>query len=457
MATAIKIENVSKLYRLGTVGTGTLSHDINRWWHRIRGKEDPYAKIGQVNDRTAKSSAASSQSSETAAAENGQLKTADSQASSPEYVWALKDINLEVAQGEILGIIGRNGAGKSTLLKLLSRVTAPTTGSIKTRGRIASLLEVGTGFHPELTGRENIYLNGAILGMKRHEVTAQLDEIVDFSGCAKYLDTPVKRYSSGMKVRLGFAVAAYLECEVLIVDEVLAVGDASFQKRCIEKMRSNALAGKTVLFVSHNASAIRALCPHSVLLDVGRICFRGPTGEVLKRYWSQDSSSPAQHRRKSTCGDPADSILLCGVKITNEVNESVEVFPSDSPVIVSVSFEINTYIPNIKAGFAIKDEWGATLFEVFSSDVAPWEPARPMEGLYRIKAIIPGNLLNAGTFVCCPRIGIDRDRWIVEENNGPRFRVELSLPNRQAVVVRREGAVVPILTWEVEKIPKCDA
>lgn len=289
MATAIKIENVSKLYRLGTVGTGTLSHDINRWWHRIRGKEDPYAKIGQVNDRTAKSSVASGQSSETAVAENGQLKTADSRASSPEYVWALKDINLEVEQGEILGIIGRNGAGKSTLLKLLSRVTAPTTGSIKTRGRIASLLEVGTGFHPELTGRENIYLNGAILGMKRHEVTAQLDEIVDFSGCAKYLDTPVKRYSSGMMVRLGFAVAAHLQCEILIVDEVLAVGDSDFQRKCVGKMGEVAQTGRTVLFVSHNMASIEALCPRSALLSTGKVLRSGITSDIVSDYLNADS------------------------------------------------------------------------------------------------------------------------------------------------------------------------
>lgn len=286
MATAIKIENVSKLYRLGTVGTGTLSHDINRWWHRIRGKEDPYTKIGQVNDRTAKSSAASHQSSETAAAENGQLKTADSRASGPEYVWALKDINLEVEQGEILGIIGRNGAGKSTLLKLLSRVTAPTTGSIKTRGRIASLLEVGTGFHPELTGRENIYLNGAILGMKRHEVTAQLDEIVDFSGCAKYLDTPVKRYSSGMKVRLGFAVAAHLQCEILIVDEVLAVGDVEFQQRCLGKMEVASSSGKTVLFVSHNMESVRRLCDRCLVLANGGVYGAFPTSTAVVKYLS---------------------------------------------------------------------------------------------------------------------------------------------------------------------------
>ncbi len=288
MSVAIKIENVSKLYRLGTVGTGTISHDLNRWWHTIRGKEDPYALVGQVNDRTkksGKSTVISHQSSANAATENCQLETDNSRASSPDYVWALKDINLEVAQGEILGIIGRNGAGKSTLLKLLSRVTAPTTGSIKTKGRIASLLEVGTGFHPELTGRENIYMNGAVLGMRRHEITRQLEDIVEFSGCSMYIDTPVKRYSSGMTVRLGFAVAAHLDCEILIVDEVLAVGDAEFQAKAIGKMKQVSQSGdRTILFVSHNMGAIRRLCSTACILENGTFLKLGGLDNVLEYY-----------------------------------------------------------------------------------------------------------------------------------------------------------------------------
>ena len=277
MSVAIKIENVSKLYRLGTVGTGTMAHDLNRWWHQIRGKEDPYAKVGQVNDRT--QSSTSSTRHQALGTKNG---------AAPDYVWALRDINLEVQQGEILGIIGRNGAGKSTLLKLLSRVTAPTTGSIKTKGRIASLLEVGTGFHPELTGRENIYMNGAILGMRRHEITRQLDDIVDFSGCAKYLDTPVKRYSSGMTVRLGFAVAAHLNCEVLVVDEVLAVGDAEFQSKCIGKMKEVSIGfGKTILFISHNLTAIEQLTRRAIIMQTGTVIYDGKTSDTISRYTLQ--------------------------------------------------------------------------------------------------------------------------------------------------------------------------
>jgi lipopolysaccharide transport system ATP-binding protein len=261
----LKAENISKQYRLGVVGTGTLSHDVNRWWHKVRGKEDPYLKVGEANDRTTKGTS--------------------------EYVWALQDINFEVERGEVLGIIGKNGAGKSTLLKILSKVTAPTTGSIKTRGRIASLLEVGTGFHPELTGRENVYLNGAILGMTKKEITAKLDEIIAFSGCERYIDTPTKRYSSGMTVRLAFAVAAFLEPEILVVDEVLAVGDAEFQKKAIGKMQDISKGdGRTVLFVSHNMSTINSLCKNSIMLENGRIFKTGPTSEIIPYYLSSSQS-----------------------------------------------------------------------------------------------------------------------------------------------------------------------
>ncbi len=259
MSIILKAENISKKYRLGTVGTGTLSHDLNRWWHQVRGKEDPYLKVGAANDRSAKAT--------------------------EDYVWALRDINFEVKQGEVLGVIGKNGAGKSTLLKILSRVTAPTTGSIKTKGRIASLLEVGTGFHPELTGRENIYLNGAILGMRKSEISAKLDEIVDFSGCEMYIDTPVKRYSSGMRVRLGFAVAAHLEPEILVVDEVLAVGDAEFQKKAIGKMQELSTGeGRTVLFVSHNMVSVQQLCTQCVVLENGKTLFEGTVNKAIGVY-----------------------------------------------------------------------------------------------------------------------------------------------------------------------------
>ena len=256
---AIKFENISKQYRLGEIGTGTLSHDLNRWWYRVRGLEDPYLKIGDTNDRTCKGES--------------------------DYVWALKDINFEVKQGEVLGIIGKNGAGKSTLLKILSKVTKPTTGVIKARGRSASLLEVGTGFHPEMTGRENIYMNGAIMGMTKAEITRKFDEIVDFAGVERYIDTPVKRYSSGMTVRLGFAIAAHLEPEILVVDEVLAVGDAEFQKKAVGKMQDvSRNEGRTVLFVSHNMSAIKNLCSSGLILSQGHLYLRQCIEKCVEEY-----------------------------------------------------------------------------------------------------------------------------------------------------------------------------
>lgn len=266
MSVAIKVENLSKAYQLGEIGTGTISRDLERWWAKVRKKEDPYLKIGEVNDRSSKGSS--------------------------DVVWSLKDINFEIQQGDAVGIIGRNGAGKSTLLKILSRVTSPTVGEVKLKGRIASLLEVGTGFHPELTGRENIFLNGAILGMRKKEIIRKFDEIVDFAGVERYIDTPVKRYSSGMYVRLAFAVAAYLESEILIVDEVLAVGDAEFQKKCLNKMGDiSAGQGRTILFVSHNMGAINQLCKSAISLVQGKINEIGPVSKVVSGYLNSNSST----------------------------------------------------------------------------------------------------------------------------------------------------------------------
>ena len=261
--TVIEFNNVGKQYILGTIGTGTLSQDLNRWWANIRGKEDPYLKIGETNDRTQKGDS--------------------------RFVWALRDINFKVEQGDVVGIVGKNGAGKSTLLKNLSRVTSPTTGDIKIKGRIASLLEVGTGFHPEMTGRENIFMNGSIMGMTKAEIRNKFDEIVDFAGVAKYVDTPVKRYSSGMMVRLGFAIAAHLEPEILVVDEVLAVGDAEFQKKAIGKMQDVSKGeGRTVLFVSHNMAAVRSLCTRGIMLKNGMVDYIGSIPDTLDHYLKSD-------------------------------------------------------------------------------------------------------------------------------------------------------------------------
>jgi lipopolysaccharide transport system ATP-binding protein len=290
----LKAENISKQYRLGQVGTGTLSHDLNRWWHQIRGKENPYLKIGDTNDRSIKGES--------------------------DYVWALQDINFEVERGEVLGIIGKNGAGKSTLLKILSRVTAPTTGNIKFGGRVASLLEVGTGFNGEMTGRENVYLNGAILGMTKKEITSKLDEIIEFSGCERYIDTPVKRYSSGMTVRLAFAVAAFLEPEILIIDEVLAVGDAEFQKKAIGKMQDISKGGgRTVLFVSHNMAAVKSLCTRGIVLENGSSVFSGDIGSVVDYYINKQNKmtyvNPVLNPVRNRIIGP--KILECSLKDKN--------------------------------------------------------------------------------------------------------------------------------------------
>ena len=261
----LEVKNLSKQYRLGLIGTGTISHDLNRLFAKIRGKEDPFLKLGETNDRSTKGDS--------------------------NYVWALKDINFEVKRGEVLGIIGKNGAGKSTLLKILSKVTGPSTGTIRSKGRIASLLEVGTGFHPEMTGKENVFLNGAILGMTKNEIKQKLSEIISFSGCERYIDTPVKRYSSGMKVRLAFAVAAFLEPDILVIDEVLAVGDIEFQKKAIGKMQDiSKTKGRTVLFVSHDMNAIQSLCKNTVLLENGTVKMINKTDKVLAEYYKSNSN-----------------------------------------------------------------------------------------------------------------------------------------------------------------------
>jgi lipopolysaccharide transport system ATP-binding protein len=319
----LKIENLSKQYRLGTVGAKTIGHDLNRFFAKIRGKEDPYLKIGESNDRTNKGTS--------------------------EYVWALKDINFEVRRGEVLGVIGKNGAGKSTLLKILSKVTGPTTGSIKSKGRIASLLEVGTGFHPEMTGRENVFLNGAILGMTKKEIESKLSEIISFSGCERYIDTPVKRYSSGMTVRLAFAVAAHLEPDILIVDEVLAVGDAEFQKKAIGKMQdiSNS-QGRTVLFVSHNMAAIESLCTKSILLKKGQISFYGNTKSVISKYILENTSKNIDNKlfQDESLRMGSGEVKVVGIEIRDKNGSMVDTVSSGETLQIVLKFT-NQY-PNRK-------------------------------------------------------------------------------------------------------------
>lgn len=337
---AIEFENVGKMYRLGRVGTGTLSHDLNRWWQTsILHHEDPYLKIGQTNDR--------------------------SQKGTSDYVWALKDINFKVEQGDVVGIIGKNGAGKSTLLKLLSNITSPSTGVIRYKGRIASLLEVGTGFHQELTGRENIYMNGSIMGMTKAEITRKLDEIVDFAGVERYLDTPVKRYSSGMTVRLGFAVAAFMEPEILVVDEVLAVGDAEFQKKAIGKMQDVSEGdGRTVLFVSHNMASVRRLCTKGIVLKDGGMAYQGGTNDAIDFYLQSSLSDTINVSIKNLprVGRCSNKMRFNSLDFLNFNNEQYTPH-SGNPLRIRVGFLVNVLsgISDVRISIEIRDMYGAPL------------------------------------------------------------------------------------------------
>lgn len=365
MSAVIRVENLSKQYRLGTIGTGTLSHDLNRWWYTIRGKEDPYLKVGESNDRSKKAIG--------------------------EYVWALKDINFEITQGDVVGIIGRNGAGKSTLLKILSRTTLPTTGTVKAKGRIASLLEVGTGFHPELTGRENIFLNGAILGMRKAEIQKKLDEIIDFAGVERYVDTPVKRYSSGMYVRLAFAVAAHLEPEILIIDEVLAVGDAEFQKKCLGKMRDVSEQGRTVLFVSHNMTAVNSLCSNCIFLKNGQIVSIGGTEKIVNEYLSSEvtNRTSIQWNRDSAPGD--DVAILLSARLIDQQFQKIEYAKIDTEIGVEFTYEVlvggHAPVPNIHVHTS-KNEYA--FVSAGKESKTPVEP-----GIYTSVVTIPAHLLNS--------------------------------------------------------------
>ncbi|MBR5166885.1 MAG: ABC transporter ATP-binding protein [Salinivirgaceae bacterium] len=342
MPTAIKIENLSKQYRLGVIGTGTLSHDLNRWWTvNVLRREDPYLKIGETNDRATRGNS--------------------------DYVWALKDINMEIEQGDVVGIIGKNGAGKSTLLKLLSRVTKPTTGTIKYRGRIASLLEVGTGFHAEMTGRENIYMNGSIMGMTRAEITRKLDEIVDFSGCERYLDTPVKRYSSGMTVRLGFAIAAHLDPEILVVDEVLAVGDAEFQKKAIGKMQDvSRCEGRTVLFVSHNMGAVRNLCETGFVLKNGMIDFGGTVENAINHYLATKIDCVVTHR--TICTEERLAPEKAVGFLTAAIEKGECSFSFREPISFIFEIKANKTVTDCRINATIVDAGGASIGSVSNDE-----------------------------------------------------------------------------------------
>lgn len=423
----LDIENVSKQYRLGEVGTGTLQHDMKRWWASIQGKEDPYLKIGETNDRTAKGDS--------------------------DYVWALKDINFQVEQGQAVGIIGRNGAGKSTLLKLLSRVTKPTTGTMKYKGRIASLLEVGTGFHPEMTGRENIYLNGAILGMTRKEITRKFDEIVDFSGVERYIDTPVKRYSSGMYVRLAFAVAAHLESEILIVDEVLAVGDAEFQKKCLGKMGDVTKGeGRTILFVSHNLAAVNTLCNKGIYLKNGLIHSQGTMSQITSDYLSTDNEFVTHitdfnnYKISNLIFKPLEFGLL------DQNNNQIEsVVRNDSNTFIKFKFELKEIHDDFNFGIAVYDLNDQLMFWSFSTDVE-LENRVPLKiGENNISMQLPKHFLNEGEYIIHLIASRHYKFWICEPNvNSPKIKLKIQggLSNSEKWIEKRNGILAPIIQYK---------
>ncbi len=370
MNIVIKVESISKQYRLGSVGTGSLSHDVNRAWHKVRGKEDPYLKIGEENDRSTKGSS--------------------------DYVWALRDINFEVKQGEVLGIIGRNGAGKSTLLKILSRTTSPTTGTVKIKGRVASLLEVGTGFHPELTGRENIFLNGAILGMTRREIKFKFDEIVDFAGVERYIDTPVKRYSSGMYVRLAFGVAAHLEPEILIVDEVLAVGDAEFQKKALGKMQDvSGKDGRTVLFVSHNMVAMKNLCNSIMYLQHGNIIETGPTDKVINNYLShsKDDSVMSKFFESEESAPGNELIKIRRFEVCPLVKNSYDPITIETPINIDFDFWNLSGNREVNLSMHVYTNTDECIFATVTKQI------KIGNGLQKATCEIPGNFLNDGVYI----------------------------------------------------------
>ena len=458
--TVIQVDEIWKKYRLGVVGSGTLIHDLNRWWHRLRGKTDPYARIDHARTKRANADFF------VPADHGGEAGPDSSSFSEPiqladDEIWALEDVCFDIRQGELVGIIGRNGAGKSTLLKIFSRVTAPTHGRVRIKGRIASLLEVGTGFHPELTGRENIFLNGAILGMTRNDVRCRMDEIIAFSEVEKYIDTPVKRYSSGMYVRLAFAVAAHLEPEILIVDEVLAVGDLNFQKKCMGKMGDVARGGRTVLFVSHNMPALLNMCHRGILLSEGRNIADGPISDVVRQYIGEIEATGGEVTWLDTEKAPGNDIvrlravrIICGGKITSEIafNQSIR---------FEIEFENLQPGARLSASVHILDNMvnpvlSSANFPSANSSVDPWFGKPYPAGKFRTTCTLPGNFLNTGSYTLNAILLQDVSNIQVFERRVLTFTVHETGEMRKEYGGHWIGVVRPKLAWQTERLMNQD-
>ncbi|HLO29617.1 MAG TPA: ABC transporter ATP-binding protein [Anaerolineales bacterium] len=427
MSTVISVEHLSKAYQLGVIGTGTFKGDVQRWWAKIRGLPDPSLKIGEQDHGN----------------HDG------------ETVWALNDVSFAAQQGEVLGIIGRNGAGKSTLLKILSQVTAPTSGVVRAKGRIASLLEVGTGFHPDLTGRENIYLNGAILGMNRTEVNRKLDEIVDFSGVEKYIDTPVKRYSSGMHVRLGFAVAAHLDPEILLVDEVLAVGDIAFQKKCFDRMEKDGQTGKTIVVVSHNMTAITRLCQRVILMKSGGVDEDGPTMDVVAKYIASNLSFAGRRQWDDESSPGNDVVRLMSIRVCTEDGKTHETFDIRRPILVEFEYKVCQSDAVLNPSFFLLNDSGTIVFISGGMHDPKWVSRPRKTGLYKSRCVIPGNFLAEGALsirALVHTILPDRAPIVhLDVKDALAFQVHDTLEGDSARgqhVGAYYGVVRPILHWE---------
>lgn len=428
----IRVEGLSKKYQLGTIGTGTLSRDLNQLWAKLRGKENPYSHLESESRNFQK-----------------------------DDFWALNDINFDVKHGDVLGIIGKNGAGKSTLLKILSRVTTPTQGEIKIKGRIASLLEVGTGFHPELTGRENIFLNGAILGMNKNEISRKLDEIIAFSGVERHIDTPVKRYSSGMNVRLAFAVAAHLEPEILIVDEVLAVGDAEFQKKCLGKMKDASGEGRTILFVSHNMGALQALCHRGILLHSGKLIFDGSVGQAIDAY-SQLTFSPSRAEMKS---DPTDighdlrEARIVSVRIVDRFDKVSHIIRDNEDFFVEIDYQNQEEGTSLTCNIQLYSEngifvlssgnWAST-----TSNIDAYSNKLFQKGLYRSRLKLPAYFLNEGGYLINALINRDASISVFAIEEAVSFTIVDSGEMKKEYTGTFGGVVRPKLEWNTQSMER---
>ena len=429
---SIKVENLSKAYQLGDFSTGTLSRDLERWWAFMRGKNDPFLTVGEENNQNVKGKS--------------------------DIVWSLKDINFEINQGDAVGVIGRNGAGKSTLLKILSRVTSPTTGSIKLKGRIASLLEVGTGFHPELTGRENIFLNGAILGMRKAEIRKHFDAIVDFAGVERYVDTPVKRYSSGMYVRLAFAVAAHLESEILIVDEVLAVGDAEFQKKCLGKMGAVSKGeGRTILFVSHNMAAVSNLCSKSLLLRHGMIQIMDSTTKVIDQYIRVENSEGEVGAEDIILSHACSKANFVSIRMISPLNGVTNSFAINEDITIEIDFNVSVPGSTVSPSIHLIDNFDICIFASFNAPSASTTFDKyhgiPLKaGKYRSTCVIPANFLNDKNYSITAFLVTDDMSDMAVTERVLSFSVVETGEMRKEYAGEWIGLVRPKLAWHTQSL-----